>query len=301
MQQAEYKEDGHGQQDNIYQHRLEDSNLIINEEEIDSSSPILSCITHSDDQSISPLSSPLDHSNNAFQNGQECPTQPSSRRTRTILTPYQSRVLKRVLDQTLFPSTELRNSLATMLNIRPRTIQIWFQNQRQKAKMRYGLSGSIVPTQSLHSPPVIATKSPTGDVRWVQFHGAVRNATPGYLPIHHVNTEHPTLIMHPDQAGQVTNATVMVSPHIPSGVYMHPSLPQPNHYRTHSAYTATPNTPTEGDGLDILASIASYTTATNSFPSVGRPRSSEIAISGKKLVTMHKSEVAKTHNNKPDN
>ncbi|RUS29218.1 hypothetical protein BC938DRAFT_480915 [Jimgerdemannia flammicorona] len=58
------------------------------------------------------------------------------KRTRTVTTPFQSRVLRKVLAQTSFPSTEMRLNLATALGMNPRTVQIWFQNQRQKAKNR---------------------------------------------------------------------------------------------------------------------------------------------------------------------
>jgi hypothetical protein len=39
-----------------------------------------------------------------------------------------------VLAQTAFPSTEMRRRLAAALSMSPRTVQIWFQNQRQKEK-----------------------------------------------------------------------------------------------------------------------------------------------------------------------
>lgn len=46
----------------------------------------------------------------------------------------QSRVLRKVLEQTAFPSTEIRENLAKILDMKPRTVQIWFQNQRQKSR-----------------------------------------------------------------------------------------------------------------------------------------------------------------------
>ena len=62
------------------------------------------------------------------------------KRCRTVMTPSQSRVLRKVLEQTAFPSTEIRENLAKLLGMKPRTVQIWFQNQRQKS--RQGRSGS---------------------------------------------------------------------------------------------------------------------------------------------------------------
>ncbi|CAG8569638.1 852_t:CDS:1 [Ambispora leptoticha] len=56
------------------------------------------------------------------------------KRSRNVTSPYQSRVLRKVLAVTSFPSTEMREALASSLNMHPRTVQIWFQNQRQKAK-----------------------------------------------------------------------------------------------------------------------------------------------------------------------
>lgn len=175
------------------------------------------------------------------------------KRTRTVLTPYQSRVLRRVLDQTPFPSTELRNSLAAMLNIRARTIQIWFQNQRQKAKTRTSSEsgpqalGSNGPKPSTHmvenlSMPEIAPETIPNqqNVRWTQFHGAVRNAVPGGY------------VQDPQQ--QQANAI----PH--QRFDQRPrSLEGPNS-PIESPSVSIPRSRTLGNGLDILASIASQTT-----------------------------------------
>ncbi|KAL0095835.1 homeobox domain-containing protein, partial [Phycomyces blakesleeanus] len=50
--------------------------------------------------------------------------------------PSQLSVLNRVFNQTYFPSTELRIELGKQLGMSPRTVQIWFQNKRQSARMR---------------------------------------------------------------------------------------------------------------------------------------------------------------------
>ncbi|KAL0265699.1 UNVERIFIED_CONTAM: hypothetical protein PYX00_011413 [Menopon gallinae] len=55
-----------------------------------------------------------------------------AKRTRTIMTPEQNNLLMKFFLIDPFPSTEVRKNLAKSLGIRPRTVQIWFQNQRQK-------------------------------------------------------------------------------------------------------------------------------------------------------------------------
>ena len=65
------------------------------------------------------------------------------KRCRTVMTPSQSRVLRKVLDQTAFPSTEIRENLAKLLGMKPRTVQIWFQNQRQKSRQGRGSSEDL--------------------------------------------------------------------------------------------------------------------------------------------------------------
>ncbi|TPX36698.1 hypothetical protein SmJEL517_g01220 [Synchytrium microbalum] len=43
-------------------------------------------------------------------------------------------VLSKVLEQTCYPETSVRKLLAERMNMRPRTVQIWFQNKRQYMK-----------------------------------------------------------------------------------------------------------------------------------------------------------------------
>ncbi|KNE54407.1 hypothetical protein AMAG_00381 [Allomyces macrogynus ATCC 38327] len=68
------------------------------------------------------------------------PPAPPRRRNRTIMSAFQTCVLRRVLALTAFPSTQVREMLAAELGMSPRTVQIWFQNQRQKAKARAKLA-----------------------------------------------------------------------------------------------------------------------------------------------------------------
>lgn len=62
----------------------------------------------------------------------------SRKRSRTIMTVGQNRTLMQYFEVNRFPSAEVREELSKILNMKPRTIQIWFQNQRQKTRNRSG-------------------------------------------------------------------------------------------------------------------------------------------------------------------
>ncbi|PWN93796.1 hypothetical protein FA10DRAFT_283420 [Acaromyces ingoldii] len=53
------------------------------------------------------------------------------KRTRKLLTPEQTRFLESILEKTAYPSTVTRNAVASILNVSPRKVQVWFQNKRQ--------------------------------------------------------------------------------------------------------------------------------------------------------------------------
>jgi hypothetical protein len=53
-------------------------------------------------------------------------------------TPGQNLVLAKVFGITIYPSCRTRKDLAILLNMPPRSVQIWFQNSRQS--LRYSLS-----------------------------------------------------------------------------------------------------------------------------------------------------------------
>lgn len=89
-----------------------------------------------------------------------------AKRTRTIMTPEQNNVLMKFFLIDPFPSTETRKNLAKSLGIRPRTVQIWFQNQRQKAKNRsHGVQRSdIWPTYTNFPIPNKVTRKSSLEV-----------------------------------------------------------------------------------------------------------------------------------------
>lgn len=46
----------------------------------------------------------------------------------------QTDVLNDIFMMTMYPSAQTRDTLAILLNLNPRSIQIWFQNARQSAE-----------------------------------------------------------------------------------------------------------------------------------------------------------------------
>ncbi|ELQ75905.1 putative Homeodomain-like, Homeodomain-related, Homeobox protein [Trachipleistophora hominis] len=86
----------------------------------------------------------------------------TKKRNRTVMTGAQAKILKNYFQKNMFPSTEAREELAKILGMRPRTIQIWFQNQRQKTKSRYGFDrqhheDDAVECKGLHALAEIAS------------------------------------------------------------------------------------------------------------------------------------------------
>lgn len=64
------------------------------------------------------------------------PSQPPAKkkRTRTLTTPHQSAVLHALLAQSRFPTTAMREEVGRSIGLSARKVQVWFQNQRQKAR-----------------------------------------------------------------------------------------------------------------------------------------------------------------------
>ncbi len=62
----------------------------------------------------------------------------SKRRKRTVLSAKQHRILSKFFLECAFPDAEQRMRLGKVLEMTPRTVQIWFQNQRQKIRTNIG-------------------------------------------------------------------------------------------------------------------------------------------------------------------
>lgn len=65
----------------------------------------------------------------------------NGKRARTLLTTEQSRVLHELLQQTCFPSTQVREEVAAKLGLSPRKVQVFFQNKRQKQRKKASIAG----------------------------------------------------------------------------------------------------------------------------------------------------------------
>ncbi|KAI0086036.1 hypothetical protein BDY19DRAFT_375651 [Irpex rosettiformis] len=68
----------------------------------------------------------------------EAPPPPKKKRTRTLTTPHQAAVLHALLAQSRFPTTAMREEVGRAIGLSARKVQIWFQNQRQKARRPRG-------------------------------------------------------------------------------------------------------------------------------------------------------------------
>ncbi|KAJ3540429.1 hypothetical protein NMY22_g4295 [Coprinellus aureogranulatus] len=62
------------------------------------------------------------------------PAPQKKKRTRTLTTPHQAAVLHALLAQSRFPTTAMREEVGRAIGLSARKVQIWFQNQRQKAR-----------------------------------------------------------------------------------------------------------------------------------------------------------------------
>ncbi|TFK51183.1 homeobox-domain-containing protein [Heliocybe sulcata] len=69
------------------------------------------------------------------ERSERSPAPPAKKkRTRTLTTPHQSAVLHALLAQSRFPTTAMREEVGRQIGLSARKVQVWFQNQRQKAK-----------------------------------------------------------------------------------------------------------------------------------------------------------------------
>ncbi|KAI9435111.1 hypothetical protein H4582DRAFT_704099 [Lactarius indigo] len=95
------------------------------------------------------------------------PAQPppaKKKRTRTLTTPHQSAVLHALLAQSRFPTTAMREEVGRSIGLSARKVQVWFQNQRQKARRprNQGSDPLSRPPQYGAFPNVLSLVPPSG-------------------------------------------------------------------------------------------------------------------------------------------
>ncbi|KZV71444.1 homeobox-domain-containing protein [Peniophora sp. CONT] len=99
----------------------------------------------------------------------DAPPPAKKKRTRTLTTPHQSAVLHALLAQSRFPTTAMREEVGRAIGLSARKVQVWFQNQRQKARRPRNQAGQAaeqasagaVPLTSLPGPSHLPQLSPT--------------------------------------------------------------------------------------------------------------------------------------------
>ncbi|KAF7333487.1 Homeobox protein OTX1 [Mycena venus] len=110
------------------------------------------------------------------------------KRTRTLTTPHQSAVLHALLAQSRFPTTAMREEVGRSIGLSARKVQIWFQNQRQKARRPGSQSdASSQPGPPHYAPFPNAPSSYPGASEHALSHGeregrAIPHAYSGYPP-----------------------------------------------------------------------------------------------------------------------
>ncbi|KAH9934250.1 uncharacterized protein B0H18DRAFT_548863 [Fomitopsis serialis] len=99
------------------------------------------------------------------QPSQAAPTTspPKKKRTRTLTTPHQSAVLHALLAQSRFPTTAMREEVGRAIGLSARKVQIWFQNQRQKARRPRGQQSAPLTRPPQFGPFTNVPPGPSSD------------------------------------------------------------------------------------------------------------------------------------------
>ncbi|KAG8215642.1 hypothetical protein J3R82DRAFT_7512 [Butyriboletus roseoflavus] len=86
---------------------------------------------------------------------------PKKKRTRTLTTPHQSAVLHALLAKSRFPTTAMREEVGRQIGLSARKVQIWFQNQRQKARRPQGEPASLTRPPQFGPFPIMTPAGPS--------------------------------------------------------------------------------------------------------------------------------------------
>jgi len=86
--------------------------------------------------------------------------------SRWVLNPEDAELLDQIFQATPFPSRQVRLQLASRLQVRPRQVQVWFQNKRQRVKSRgetVPLTGGPPPAAAAAAPAALPAAVPWSD------------------------------------------------------------------------------------------------------------------------------------------
>ncbi|KAF8553114.1 homeobox-domain-containing protein [Imleria badia] len=89
------------------------------------------------------------------RSAQQASSPQKKKRTRTLTTPHQSAVLHALLAKSRFPTTAMREDVGRQIGLSARKVQIWFQNQRQKARRPQAESGPLTRPPQFGPFPII--------------------------------------------------------------------------------------------------------------------------------------------------
>ncbi|KAJ8075736.1 hypothetical protein PM082_021366 [Marasmius tenuissimus] len=135
------------------------------------------------------------------------PAPQRTKRTRTVITPHQTSFLRELLAQSLFPSTAAKEEAGRAIGLSARSVQIWFQNQRQRTR------GQRKPLRSKRAstPNVSASK-------YVGIAPPVPQTYPGGSPMKSIHLEPSFPISSPanNNLNSQTDFCSSLQPHLPS-------------------------------------------------------------------------------------
>lgn len=95
------------------------------------------------------------------------------RNRRTIFTNEQVQVLTRIFDVNPVPSAHMRTTIARSLSMNPRSVQVWFQNRRQRIKFHEVMGAAARRDEAGQPPQQVATAYPINTVKAVPISAPV--------------------------------------------------------------------------------------------------------------------------------
>ncbi|CAK5263283.1 unnamed protein product [Mycena citricolor] len=163
------------------------------------------------------------------------------KRTRTLTTPHQSAVLHALLAQSRFPTTAVREEVGRSIGLSARKVQIWFQNQRQKAR-RPGAQPEATP-QGSNSQQFSPFPNPSAPYASSSSHVLPADTRPSSSGFGSYSSEMPPQLAGPGIPGRSTSAVSRGRPilRIPS-VPHHRDLP-PAPFTSRSLPSLEPGSP----------------------------------------------------------